>query len=47
MQHRDGELGTVAAAQALYATIEWNDGRREEVDQFEPSVEVILRAEPA
>jgi hypothetical protein len=45
VQHRDGDTGTVVEGYALYATVAWSDGRREEVDQFDPFVFVIERAE--
>lgn len=45
VQHVDGRFGTVVEAQALYATIRWDDGRDEEVDQFDPRVAVFERAE--
>lgn len=41
--HRDGGVGTVVSGQALFAIVEWGDGRRQEIDQFDPSVEVIER----
>lgn len=47
VQHQDGRIGIVVDCQALYATIAWADGRTEEVDQFEPAVVVIDRAEVA
>jgi hypothetical protein len=46
VQHRDGQLGTVVEGHALYATVAWSDGRQEEVDQFDPTVCVVERAEP-
>jgi len=46
VQHRDGLTGTVIDGHALYALVAWSDGRCEEVDQFEPSVVVIERADP-
>lgn len=45
VQHRNGQIGTVVDGQALYATVAWIDGRREEIDQFDPLVVVIERAE--
>jgi hypothetical protein len=45
VRDRNGYLGTVVEGFALYATVVWSDGRREEVDQFDPRVEVIERAE--
>lgn len=39
-----GETGTVVEASALYALVEWRDGRREEVEQFDPRVAVVHRA---
>ena len=46
VQHLDGHLGTVVEGFALYAVVAWSDGRLEEVDQFDPFVFVIERAEP-
>ena len=43
-----GRSGTVLEGSALYAVVEWEDGRREEIDQFDPRVAVLERAsEPA
>jgi hypothetical protein len=47
VQHLDGYLGTVVEGYALYATVLWDDGRKEEVDQFDPLVFVVERAESA
>jgi hypothetical protein len=47
VQDRDGRTGTVAEVQSLYATVVWEDGAREEVDQFDPRVLVIQRADAA
>lgn len=47
VQHLNGDMGTVVEGFSLYATVAWTDGRREEVDQFDPFVVVIERAEPA
>jgi hypothetical protein len=46
VQHRNGMTGIVVEALALFATVQWTDGRREEIDQFDPAVEVVARAEP-
>jgi hypothetical protein len=46
VQHLDGYYGTVVDSQALYATIRWEDESEVEIDQFDPSVTVVLRAEP-
>ncbi|HET8656321.1 MAG TPA: hypothetical protein VFL93_12445 [Longimicrobiaceae bacterium] len=46
VQHRDGRFGTVLEERALFAVIDWDDGLREEVDQFDPRVLVVERAEP-
>ena len=46
VQHLDGQVGTVVDGFALYATVAWSDGRIEEVDQFDPFVFVVERAEP-
>jgi hypothetical protein len=45
VQHVDGYFGTVMEAQALFATILWDDQRHEEIDQFDPRVAVFERAE--
>ena len=45
VQHRDGRWGRVVEALALYAMVEWDDLSRQEIDQFEPLVEVVERAE--
>lgn len=42
----DGVDGAVVEASALFAVIEWSDGRRQELDQFDPYVVVLHRAEP-
>ena len=39
-----GRLGTVLEGSSLYAVVEWEDGRREEVDQFDPRIAVLERA---
>jgi len=44
VQHMDGRFGRVSDAQALYATIIWDDGGQQELDQFDPRVEVYERA---
>ena len=45
VQHLNGSIGTVVTGQALFATIAWEDGRFDEVDQFDPTIIVIERAE--
>lgn len=45
VQARDGLTGEVMEGWALYALIRWMDGREQEVDQFDPAVEVLQRAE--
>ena len=45
VQSRSGGFGRVVEEWALYAVVEWADGRREEVDQFDPGVVVVERAE--
>jgi len=47
VRHRDGTSGTILEAHALFALVRWEDERREEVDQFDPRVLVILRSEAA
>lgn len=44
VRHIDGRSGTVTRSYALYAIIEWPDGSRAEFDQFDPDVEVAVRA---
>ena len=39
-----GDTGKIVEGTALYAVVEWSDGRREEVDQFDPRIGVIERA---
>jgi hypothetical protein len=46
VQRLDGQLGTVVEGFALYAAVAWSDGRVEEIDQFDPFVFVVERAEP-
>jgi hypothetical protein len=41
----DGAVGTVVDAFSLYAIVAWNAGEHQEVDQFDPRVLVIQRAE--
>jgi hypothetical protein len=41
--HTDGMVGRVVDGRALFATIEWEDGRQQEIDQFDPRVEVTQR----
>ena len=47
VQDRDGRYGTVEDAFALFATVRWDDGRRQEIDQFDPDIVVIDRAHSA
>ena len=47
VQSRDGRLGTVTQAEALYAMVMWEDGGSEELDQFDPRVMVVQRSEAA
>lgn len=41
----DGRAGTVVESWTLFATIEWEEGGREEVDQFDERVTVEKRWE--
>ena len=43
MRHRDGLCGTIVDGRALFALVEWDDGRKEEIDQFDPRVVVVER----
>jgi hypothetical protein len=45
VRHLDGSVGMVVERFSLYATVQWSDGRRQEVDQFDPLVVVVERAE--
>ena len=47
LQRADGQLGVVTEASALYALVRWDDGRREELDQFDPQITVVRRADPS
>lgn len=40
----DGRYGTVVEGAALYAIVEWYDGQREEIDQFDSNVVVTERS---
>jgi hypothetical protein len=44
VQNSGGTFGRVVEGWALYAVVDWTDGRREEIDQFDPRVEVVERA---
>lgn len=46
VQDRDGSRGQVVNGWALYAVVQWTDGRRQEIDQFDPEVEVVARGDP-
>jgi hypothetical protein len=41
----DGRAGTVVASWTLFATVEWTDGGREEIDQFDERIVVEKRWE--
>jgi hypothetical protein len=43
VQHHSGLFGEVIDSMALYAVIRWPDGRREEIDQFDPGLVVVER----
>lgn len=47
VRHRDGASGTIVEGHTLFALVRWEDGRREEVDQFDPRVLVVRRSEAA
>lgn len=47
VQTLDGLTGQVVEGRALYALIRWTDGREQEIDQFDPTVEVLQRGEVA
>jgi len=37
-------LGIIIEGFSLYAIVEWSNGDREELDQFDPRVEVMQRS---
>jgi hypothetical protein len=41
----DGRMGSITEGRALYAVIEWDDTSVQEIDQFDPSILVVQRAE--
>lgn len=43
VQHLSGGVGRVLEALALYATIRWEDGTEEEVEQLDPAIYVVER----
>lgn len=45
VRHYRGATGRVVEAMALYAVVRWEDGPEEEVEQLDPAVTVIERAE--
>ena len=47
VRHATGNEGSVVDALTLYATVRWDDGRQEEVDQLDPQILVIERASKA
>ncbi len=44
VRREDGRLGTVVEGWSLYATILWDSGEREEVEQFDPMISIVERA---
>lgn len=44
VQHRDGRHGIVTDGHTLFAVVDWEDGERQELDQFDPAVTVLERA---
>jgi hypothetical protein len=44
VRHDDGRIGRVADAMTLYAMVDWDGGRREEVEQLDPRIVVVERA---
>jgi hypothetical protein len=45
VRNLDGRGGYVEESWSLYAAVVWDDGAREEVDQFDPRVTVVQRGE--
>jgi hypothetical protein len=41
----EGRTGSIVEGRALYAIIEWDDRSVQEVDQFDPAILVVERAE--
>jgi hypothetical protein len=44
VQRLDGLEGRILEGMALWATVRWDDGREEELDQLDPTVWVTERA---
>ena len=44
VEDSSGARGCVVEGWALYAVVQWSDGRRAEVEQFDPRVVVVERA---
>lgn len=47
VRHTSGRAGEVIDAMALYAIIRWEDRREEEVEQLDPAIVVLERAQAA
>jgi hypothetical protein len=44
VRHAGGRTGSVVEAMTLWATIRWDDGSQEEVEQLDPMIAVVERA---
>jgi hypothetical protein len=44
VRHDGGRTGSVVDAMTLWATVRWDDGVQEEVEQLDPRIVVVERA---
>jgi hypothetical protein len=44
VRHDAGRTGSVVEAMTLWATVRWDDGSQEEVEQLDPKIVVVERA---
>ena len=44
VRHSGGRTGSVVEAMTLWATVRWDDGTQEEVEQLDPQIVVVERA---
>ncbi len=44
VRHDGGRTGSVVEAMTLWATVRWDDGSQEEVEQLDPKIVVVERA---
>jgi hypothetical protein len=44
VRHAGGRTGSVVEAMTLWATVRWDDGSEQEVEQLDPMIVVVERA---